>query len=86
MYTIWIMLAFLALYIVRAVIGPSIWDRFLAMNLVSTKALLIMLLYATYREMFYLMDLAIVYTLLWFISIVFIAPFLLERLKRGQDV
>jgi len=56
--------------------GPSIWDRVLGFNIFSAKFILIILLYAIIQEQSYLLDLAFVYALLGFISIVFITRFI----------
>lgn len=83
MYAIWIMLVFMLIYFVRVIQGPSIWDRLLSLSLISTKILLIMILLASHLNLSYLLDLAIVYVLLGFISTVFIAFFITERIKNG---
>jgi multicomponent Na+:H+ antiporter subunit F len=77
------MLVFMTLYIVRVAQGPSIWDRLLGMNLISSKVILIIILYASLSDMAYLMDFAIVYALLGFISIIFVALFLQDILRGG---
>ena len=82
MYALWIMPVYLFLYFVRVVMGPSIWDRLLGMSLVSTKIIIIIILYASVYETAYLLDFAIIYTLFGFIGIIFTALFLLERTKR----
>ena len=84
MYILWILLAYLTIYIVRVVKGPSIWDRLLSLSLISTKVILIIVIYASFHETAYLLDFAIVYALLGFISIIFTALFLLERTKGGR--
>ena len=83
MYMLWVMLAFLTFFIVRAIKGPSIWDRLLGLNLISTKVVLIIVFFASYQQIAYLLDLAIVYVLLGFIGIIFTALFLLQRIKEG---
>ena len=80
---IWILLVSMVVYIVRAARGPSIWDRFLAFSLVSTKIILLVILFASIQETAFLLDFAIVYVLLGFIGIIFISLFLLERVKGG---
>ena len=80
---LWIMLVYLLSYLVRVIIGPSIWDRLLGISLISTKVLLIAVLFASYNDMPFLLDLAIVAALLGFIGILFTAIFLLERKKKG---
>jgi len=84
MYVFLIMSVCLAIYIVRVAKGPSIWDRLLGLSLISTKIMLIIVLLASLSNMSFLLDIAIVYALLGFISLVFIALFLLDRLKGGR--
>jgi len=84
MYLFWILLACMALYIARVVRGPSIWDRLLGLSLISTKVILIIVVIASIRETPYLLDVAIVYALLGFISIIFTAQFLQEKIKSGR--
>lgn len=84
MYVLWILSAFLALFIVRAAQGPSVWDRLLGLSLISTKIILIIVVFASVYDTAYLLDYAIVQALLGFISIVFTALFLLERMKARR--
>jgi multicomponent Na+:H+ antiporter subunit F len=81
MLVIGILLTFLTVYIWRAYKGPSVWDRLLSLNLVSTKIFLIVILYASHTEMSFLLDIAIVCALLGFLSIVFISLFFSRRIK-----
>jgi len=84
MYLFWIMLVFLSLYVVMIVKSPNIWDRFLGMGLISTKALIIIIIAASYYETAYMLDIAIACSLLGFVCIIFSANFLMERKKRGK--
>ena len=84
MYLLWVMLAFLSLYIVRIIKGPSIWDRLLGLNLISTKVVIIIIIFASLDETAYLLDFAIAYALLGFIGIMFTARFLLGRIMGGK--
>ena len=81
---LWVMLAYLVLYLVRVIIGPSIWDRLLGLSLISTKVLLIVVLYASLYDTAFLLDIAVISALLGFIGIIFTALFLLERIKGGK--
>jgi len=83
MYLLWIMLAFLLPYIIRLLRGPTIWDRLIALNLVSIKVIIIIIIFASINEKAYLLDIAIVSILLWFICIIFTAFFLRDRTKGG---
>ena len=85
MYILWIMLVFLFLFIIRAIKGPSIWDRLMAMNIISTKIIIIIIVFASVNETAYLLDFAIIYALFGFIGTIFIALFLSERSKRRKE-
>ena len=85
MYMFWIMLAFLILYFVRVMLGPSIWDRLLGMNLIASKIILIIAVCASIFDLAYLLDVAIVSALLGFIGVIFTALFLVDRIKGGAE-
>lgn len=75
-------LSILALLIVfRMLIGPTIWDRLLCVNLLTSKVLMILVLLAYLNEQNYMIDFAIIYALLGFIGIMFIA---ISIQKRGK--
>jgi len=82
-YVIWAMVVLMILYIIRAVKGPSIWDRFLALMLISAKIIIIIVIYASMVEISFLLDFAIIYALSGFIGTIFIALFLSDR-KVGK--
>jgi len=87
MIVLWIMFVMLALYLIRVLKGPTVWDRLLGMNLISTKIIVVIIVFASIYEMTFLLDFAIVYALMGFISTIFIALFLSERKlgkKRGE--
>lgn len=74
------LLFFLSLFsIARIIIGPSVWDRILGFNLFTAKFIMIILLYAVVNDQNYFIDLALVYVLLGFISIVFITRFIQRK-------
>jgi len=82
---LWIMLALLALYVVATVKGPTRWDRLLGMNLVSTKIIVIIALFASIYQTTFLLDFAIIYALSGFIGTIFIALFLSQRRKKPGE-
>ena len=84
-YILWIMTACLVLYIFRVVQGPSIWDRLHGFSLISTKILILIVLFAFQENTAYLLDIAIVYALLGFIGIIFTALFLYTRIKGNRN-
>jgi len=77
------MFALLAIYLIRVLKGPTIWDRLLGMNLISTKIIVVIIVFASLSGTTFLLDFAIVYSLMGFISTIFIALFLSER-KLGR--
>jgi multicomponent Na+:H+ antiporter subunit F len=75
----YILLLLSLLCLLRVLLGPTIWDRILGFNLFSAIFILIILLYTVIEDQAYLMDVALVYALLGFISIVFITRFLQKK-------
>ncbi len=67
--------------LVRIIIGPTIWDRLLGMNLVTTKIVMAIAVLAVLMNRSFLIDVAIVYSLLGFIASILIAQFIE---KKGQ--
>jgi len=88
-YVIWAMVLLMIIYIIRAIRGPSIWDRFLALMLTSAKIIIIIVIYASMVEISFLLDFAIIYALSGFIGTIFIALFLSDRKvgkkRRGEE-
>ncbi len=80
--TIMVILSLVGLLLLVIVIkGPKIWDRILATNLFSSIVILLIMLYATTQDFAYLLDIVILYALLGFLGIVFIARFIQGRGK-----
>ncbi|MDF1618353.1 monovalent cation/H+ antiporter complex subunit F [Petrocella sp. FN5] len=78
-YLMFILLLLSLLCLLKVLIGPTIWDRILGFNLFSAIFILIILLYTVIEDQSYLIDVALVYALLGFISIVFITRFLQKK-------
>lgn len=64
---------------IRIIIGPTIWDRLLGLNLVTTKLIMLIVLIASLRNETFLLDIALVYSLLGFIGITFMAIYIQNR-------
>ncbi|MCL1925394.1 MAG: monovalent cation/H+ antiporter complex subunit F [Defluviitaleaceae bacterium] len=80
---LYIFIAFLAIYAIRVLQGPTIWDRLLAMNLMSSKLIAFILIFAAYYQLSFLLDLAILYMLGGFMGTIFICMFFLDRTRGG---
>lgn len=78
-YTVHILAIAAAFITIRILIGPTVWDRLLAFNLLSSKLIMIIVMCAIIFEKHYLLDIAITYALLGFVSTLFIARFVKDR-------
>lgn len=76
---IYILAAFTMLTAIRIIIGPTVWDRLLGFNLMSSKLIMIIVLCAIIFEKNFLLDIALTYALLGFVSTLFIARFVRDR-------
>ncbi len=69
----------LTLTMLRIFIGPTVWDRLLAFNLTASKIVIAIVLFALAMDKPYLLDVALVYSLLGFVATVFIARFVEQK-------
>ena len=85
---IWIqitLLVFLCVYIARIIEGPSIWNRLLGANLVVTKIILMIIVFASMHDTGYFLDFAIIYAICGFIGTVFLANFMSDRVIADKE-
>lgn len=68
-------LAVMALVLVRALIGPTVYDRILAVNVFGTKIVLLIALMAFISGQSGVLDIALVYVLINFIGVVAVLRF-----------
>lgn len=73
------LMAGMALLFVRLARGPSIYDRALAANSLSTKVVLLIAVLSFFQERPQWLDVALVYALIGFISVIAIVKFLRYR-------
>ena len=59
--------------------GPSIWDRLLGLNMLSSKITVVIVLLAGLSGQAYLLDIALVYAILGFIGTILMAKFVERR-------
>ena len=69
----------MALALVRALLGPSIYDRLLAVNMFGTKTVLLLSVVAFLYGRPDFLDLALVYALINFIGVIAVLEFIRER-------
>ena len=72
MYTVAILaiLVTILLALARALMGPTVYDRIAAMNMIGTKTILLIAVFAFLTERHDLLDIALVYALINFIGVV----------------
>ncbi|MGB5822606.1 MAG: monovalent cation/H+ antiporter complex subunit F [Proteocatella sp.] len=63
----------------RILSGPSLWDRLLGLNLVTSKMIMMMIIVAMVKNQDYLLDIGLVYALSSFIGIIFIAHYVQKK-------
>ncbi len=74
-----VLILFALAAILRVLLGPTIWDRLLGLNLISSKIMMIIVLYALILNKSYLLDIALVYGFFGYIGIVMLARFVEKR-------
>jgi multicomponent Na+:H+ antiporter subunit F len=80
------LLATMSLALVRALLGPSIYDRVLAMNMFGTKTVLLVSVIAFLFGRPDFLDLALAYALINFIGVLAVLEFIRRRaLRRATD-
>lgn len=81
------------LCLVRAIIGPRLTDRLVAVNIISCKVVILFAVLAVYMNKFYLLDVCLTYALISFLAIVVLSKVYLppdgrsglRRLAPGRD-
>lgn len=72
------------LALIRALLGPSVYDRVLAVNMLGTKTVLLLAVVAFVAGRSDYLDLALAYALINFIGVLAVLEFFRQR-KDGQD-
>lgn len=73
----------MALALVRAVLGPSVYDRVLAVNMFGSKIILVFAVVAFLYGRPAFLDLALAYALINFIGVLAVLEFFSSRARRG---
>lgn len=70
------------LCLLRAVMGPKLTDRIVAVNMIGVKTMLLILLTGIFIGEFYLVDVALVFSLLSFLAVVILTQLVLQFKTR----
>lgn len=73
------LLVAMALAMVRALLGPSIWDRIMAVNMFGTKTVLLIAVLGFVAERPHFLDLALLYALMNFIGTIAVLKYVRYR-------
>ena len=71
--------------LLRAVLGPRMTDRLVAVNMISIKGIILILLLGQYLHDNQFTDIAMVYVLLSFLAVVCLARNLLARAAKKEE-
>jgi multicomponent Na+:H+ antiporter subunit F len=77
-------LAVLGLSLVRGFLGPTVFDRVLAVNMFGTKTVLLIAVYGFLTDRPEFLDIAITYALINFIGVIVVLKFV-ERVADGTS-
>jgi len=75
----------MGLALVRAFIGPSVYDRVLAMNMFGTKTVLLLAVMAFFLGRPDFLDLALIYAMINFIGVLAVLEFFRVRATRQKE-
>lgn len=79
-------LVIMSLALVRAFVGPGIYDRILAVNMFGTKTVLFIALYGFLTERPEFLDIALIYALINFIGVIAVLNFVKDTLEKDQPI
>lgn len=75
----------MALALIRAMMGPSVYDRVLAVNMLGTKTVLLLAVFAFLLGRPDFLDLALAYALINFIGVLAVLEFFRSRAARESE-
>lgn len=80
---------FLAITIVfcllRAILGPRFTDRLLGINVINVKVIILICMLAAYFEKSYIVDIALVYSAISFLSVIVLSRLFLSDYIKDRD-
>ncbi|MBU1143725.1 MAG: pH regulation protein F [Firmicutes bacterium] len=75
--TLLVLVLAMILSFIRLIQGKTIWDRILMLNLISAKVVLFVAVYAIYIDNIILLDIAISYGIIGFLTMTLLAKFIM---------
>lgn len=77
-------LVVMSLALLRALLGPTLYDRILAVNMVGTKTVLLLCVMSVVAGRGDMIDIALVYALINFVGVIAVLRFLTARAGRDE--
>lgn len=75
--TLFMMIIAILASFIRLIIGPTIWDRILMVNLISAKVVMFIAVYAIYIDNILILDIAISYGIIGFLTITLLSKYIM---------
>ena len=75
----------LVLCLIRAVIGPRIADRLIAVNMMGTMVMVMISLLAVMKDQGYLMDICLIYAMISFLAVVVLTRIYTGVYREAKD-
>ena len=75
--TLFIMILAIFVSFIRLILGPTIWDRILMVNLISAKVVMFVAVYAIYENSTVILDIAISYGIIGFLTITLLSKYIM---------
>ncbi len=75
--TLFMLILAILVSFIRLVLGPTIWDRLLMVNLISAKVVMFMAVYAIWEDSLLIMDIAIAYGIVGFLTITLLSKYIM---------
>ena len=79
-------LVIMALALVRAFLGPGVYDRILAVNMFGTKTVMFIALYGFLTGRPEFLDIALVYSLINFIGVIAVLNFVVDTIEKDETI
>ena len=76
-FTLFMLILAILVSFIRMIIGPTIWDRLLMINLISAKVVMFMAVYAIWEDSILIMDIAIAYGIVGFLTITLLSKYIM---------
>lgn len=75
--TLFMLILAILVSFIRLIMGPTIWDRLLMVNLISAKVVMFMAVYAIWDDSIMIMDIAIAYGIVGFLTITLLSKYIM---------